>query len=284
MSARDAVASVKSLVSTAAKWGHPAIAITDHGVVQAFPEAYSVAKKNNIKCILGMEAYVIEDGIDIVYNLTADNNIPIDENTEYVVFDTETTGLNAAEHTIIEIAAVKMKGSEIVAEWTELIDPQLEIGPKTTEITGITNEMLRGKDTLDVVLRQFKEFTGNAILVAHNAEFDKAFINACAKRIGMEPWNNAFLDTLPLARMMYKGMRNYRLGSLAKKFNVELINAHRALDDTVALAHVFQQMLKDIKEAQIKTLAQLNEQSNAEADYKSGRPFHATILVKTKKD
>ncbi|MFE1625533.1 PolC-type DNA polymerase III [Brevibacillus reuszeri] len=282
MSALDAVASVKSLVSTAAKWGHKAIAVTDHGVVQAFPEAYSVAKKNNIKCILGMEAYVIEDGIDVVYNLNAENNYAIDENTEYVVFDTETTGLNAAEHTIIEVAAVKMKGAEIVDQWTELIDPQLEIGPKTTEITGITNEMLRGQETLDVVLRKFKEFTGDAVLVAHNAEFDKAFINACAKRIGMEPWNNAFLDTLPLARMMYKGMRNYRLGTLAKKFNVELINAHRALDDTVALAHVFQQMLKDIKEAQIKTMAELNERSNAEADYKSGRPFHATILVQNK--
>ncbi len=282
MSALDAVASVKSLISTAAKWGHKAIAITDHGVVQAFPEAYSVAKKNNIKCILGMEAYVVEDGVDIVYNLTPENNLPIDENTEYVVFDTETTGLNAAEHTIIEIAAVKMRGTEIVDKWTELIDPQIEIGPKTTEITGITNEMLRGKDTLDVVLRRFKEFTGDAVLVAHNAEFDKAFINACAKRIGMEPWNNPILDTLPLARLLYKGMRNYRLGTLAKKFNVELINAHRALDDTVALAHVFQYMLKDIREAEIKTLADLNERSNAEADYKSGRPFHATLLVKTK--
>ncbi|HZG81342.1 MAG TPA: exonuclease domain-containing protein, partial [Brevibacillus sp.] len=280
MSAMDAVASVKSLVSTAAKWGHPAIAITDHGVVQAFPEAYSVAKKNNIKCILGMEAYVVEDGIDIVYNLTQESNRLIDEHTEYVVFDTETTGLNAAEHTIIEIAAVKMKGSEIVDQWTELIDPKLEIGPKTTEITGITNEMLRGKETLDVVLRKFKDFTGDAILVAHNAEFDKAFINACAKRIGMEPWNNPFLDTLPLARMMYKGMRNYRLGTLAKKFNVELVNAHRALDDTIALAHVFQQMLKDIREASIQSLAELNEKSNEEADYKSSRPFHATILVR----
>lgn len=282
MSAMDAVASVKSLISTAAKWGHPAIAITDHGVVQAFPEAYSVAKKHNIKCILGMEAYVVEDGIDIVYGLTEENNVPIDENTEYVVFDTETTGLNAAEHTIIEIAAVKMKGTEIVDQWSQLIDPQMEIGPKTTEITGITNDMLRGQETLDVVLRKFKDFAGNAVMVAHNAEFDKAFINACAKRIGMEPWNNPFLDTLPLARMLYKGMRNYRLGTLAKKFNVELINAHRALDDTVALAHVFQHILKDVREASIKTLAELNEKSNAEADYKSSRPFHATILVKNK--
>ncbi len=282
MSMLDGLVSVKSLVTTAAKWGHQAIAITDHGVVQSFPEAYGIAKKNNIKCILGIEAYVVEDGIDVVYNLDAANDLTIDENTPYVVFDTETTGLNAAEHTIIEIAAVKMKGLEIIDQWTELIDPQLAIGPKTTEITGITNEMLRGKETIDVVLRRFKEFTGDAILVAHNAEFDKNFINACAKRIGMEPWNNPFLDTLPLARMLYKDMRNYRLGTLAKRFNVDLVNAHRALDDTVALAHVFQYMLKDIKEAGIPSLAALNEQSNMQADYKSTRPFHLTVLVQNR--
>ncbi|WP_232697071.1 PolC-type DNA polymerase III [Brevibacillus daliensis] len=283
MSMLDGVVSVKSLISTAAKWGHKAVAITDHGVVQSFPEAYSVAKKNNIKCILGLEAYVVEDGINIVYNLDRGaTNYQIDNDTPYVVFDTETTGLNANEHTIIEIAAVKMKGGEIIEEWTELIDPELQIGPKTTEITGITNEMLRGKDKLDVVLRRFKDFAGDAILVAHNAEFDQAFINACAIRVGMEPWKNAFLDTLPLARMLYPGMRTYRLGSLAKRFKVDLINAHRALDDTVALAKLFQFMLKDMKEAEIGSLSELNERSNAQADYKSSRPFHVTILVTNK--
>ncbi len=284
MSMLDGVAPIKSLIATAAKWGHKAIAITDHGVVQAFPEAYGIAKKNNIKCILGLEAYVVEDGIDIVYNLdpAGVNDRPINEETTYVVFDTETTGLNAAENTIIEIAAVKMKGSEIVDKWTELIDPQIPLSDKTTEITGITNEMLQGKETIDAVLPRFKAFAGDAVLVAHNAEFDLGFLNACAKRIGMEPWTNPILDTLPLARMLYPGMRNYRLGTLAKRFNVELINAHRALDDTVALAHVFQYMLKDLKEADIRTLSDLNVQSNAQADYKSSRPFHATLLVQNK--
>ncbi|WP_139488948.1 PolC-type DNA polymerase III [Brevibacillus dissolubilis] len=281
MSMLDGVINLKSLISTAAKWGHKAIAVTDHGVVQAFPEAYSLCKKNNMKCLLGMEAYVVEDGIDVVYNLMQDgsNNLPIDENTPYIVFDTETTGLNANEHTIIEIAAVKMKGSEIIDQWTELIDPGFDVGPKTTEITGITNEMLRGQPKLDVVLRQFREFAGDAVLVAHNAEFDLGFLNACGQRIGMERWTNAVLDTLPLARMLYPDMRNYRLGTLAKRFNIDLVNAHRALDDTVALAHLFQQMLKDIKEAEITSMTELNERSNARADYKSSRPFHATILV-----
>ncbi|MGC5324080.1 PolC-type DNA polymerase III [Brevibacillus sp. SYSU BS000544] len=284
MSMLDGVASLKSLISTAAKWGHKAIAVTDHGVVQAFPEAYGAAKKNNIKCILGLEAYVIDDGADIVYNLLPNraNDVVIDENTSYVVFDTETTGLNAAENTIIEIAAVKMRGSEIIDKWSELIDPGFPVGPKTTEITGITNEMLQGQPSLDVVLRQFKEFVQDSILVAHNAEFDQGFLNACAKRIGLETWSNPFLDTLPLARMLYKGMRNYRLGTLAKRFNVDLVNAHRALDDTVALAQVFQVMLKDMKEQEIKSLSHLNELSNQQADYKSSRPFHATILVQNK--
>jgi len=284
MSALDGVASIKSIFSTAAKWGHKAVAVTDHGVVQAFPEAYSNAKKNGIKCILGLEAFVVEDGVNIVYNLNPDgsNHFDIDENTPYVVFDVETTGLNAAENTIIEIAAVKMKGTEIIDKWTELIDPGHPIGAKTTEITGITTEMVAGKPTIDVVLPQFKEFAGDAILVAHNAEFDQGFINACALRIGMGTWKNPFLDTLPLARMLYPGMRNYRLGTIAKKLNVELINAHRALDDTVALAQVFQHMLKEVREKEIGSLAALNDASNAQADYKSSRPFHATILVKDK--
>lgn len=284
MSMLDGVAPLKSLISTAAKWGHQAIAITDHGVVQAFPEAYGLAKKNNIKCILGLEAYVVDDGVDIVYNLNRSTSadIAMDENTEYVVFDTETTGLNAAENTIIEIAAVKMRGTEIVEEWSELIDPGFAVGPKTTEITGITNEMLAGQRSLEPVLQQFKEFVGDAILVAHNAEFDQGFLNACAKRIGMERWSNPFLDTLPLARLLYPGMRNYRLGTLAKRLSVELINAHRALDDTVALAKVFQYMLKEMKEKEIKSLVHLNEISNQQADFKSSRPFHATILVQNK--
>lgn len=283
MSMLDGVASVKSLISTAAKWGHPAIAITDHGVVQAFPEAYSTAKKHNIKCILGMEAYLVEDGVDVVYNLREDgiSDLLMNDETTYIVFDTETTGLNAAENTIIEIAAVKMRGTEIVDKWTELIDPGHELGAKTTEITGITTEMVRGKDPIEVVLPKFREFAGDGILVAHNAEFDLGFLNACAKRIGMEPWTNPILDTLPLARMLYQ-LRNYRLGTLAKKFNVELINAHRALDDTVALAHVFQFMLKDLKEMGIESLAQLNIKSNEQADYKNVRPFHATLLVQNK--
>ncbi|UOF91125.1 PolC-type DNA polymerase III [Fodinisporobacter ferrooxydans] len=281
MSPLDGVSPVKDLIAQAAKWGHTAIAVTDHGVVQSFPEAYSAAQKNNVKCLLGLEAYVVDDGVPIVFQLNGQNNRTIDENTAWVVFDTETTGLNAAENTLIEIAAVKMKGGEIIGEWTELIDPEVAISAKITELTHITNEMVRGKRKLLEVLPDFREFVGDAVLVAHNADFDLGFLKACAKRIGMEPWSNVVLDTLPLARKLYPHERNYRLGTLAKKFGVELVNAHRALDDTIALAKVFQYMLKDIQAKGKDQLSKLNE-NDGEVDYSRVRPFHATILVQNK--
>lgn len=281
MSPLDGVAPVKDVMKQAAKWGHTAIAVTDHGVVQSFPEAYSTAKKNGLKCILGLEAYVVDDGVPIVYQLNSRNDKPIDETTTWVVFDVETTGLNSAENTLIEIAAVKMQGSEIVGEWTELIDPEVPISKKITELTHITNEMVQGKRKLAEVLPDFRAFVGDAVLVAHNADFDLGFIKASAKRIGMEPWTNVVLDTLALARKLFPSERNYRLGTLAKKFEVELINAHRALDDTVALARIYQRMLKELQNRGYKLLSELN-QNDGDIDYTSSRPFHATILVQNK--
>lgn len=281
MSTLDGVAPVKDLISQAAKWGHPAIAITDHGVVQSFPEAYSAAKKAGIKCILGLEAYVVDDGVPIVYKLTDENNYSMNDETEYVVFDTETTGLNAAENTLIEIAAVKMKGLDIIGEWTTLIDPETEISPKITELTGISNDMVKRQPKLAEALPQFRGFVGDAVLVAHNAEFDLGFISVCAAKIGMSEWTNPVLDTLPLARKLYPSEKNYRLKTLTQKFGVDLVNHHRALDDTVATAKVFQYMLKDLKERGIEQLSQLNE-NDGDVDYSRMRPFHATILVQNK--
>jgi len=281
MSALDGVVPVKDLIGQAAKWGHTAIAITDHGVVQAFPEAYGAAQKHGLKCLLGLEAYVVDDGQLIVHQLSDGRVVPIDVDTEWVVFDTETTGLNAAENTLIEIAAVKMRGREIIDQWTELIDPEVEISAKITELTNITNDMVRGQRKLADVLATFKEYVGDAILVAHNAEFDLGFLRACARRVGMEPFTNIVLDTLTLARKLYPSERSYRLGSLAKKFDVSLVNAHRALDDTVALAEVYQHMLKHLGERGFDHLAKLNE-NDGSVDYSNIRPFHATILVQNK--
>ena len=247
----------------------------------AFPEAYGAAKKNNMKVLLGLEAYVVDDGVQIVYQLENGKDMAIDSETEWIVFDTETTGLNAAEKTIIEIAAVKMKGREIIDEWTELIDPGVEFSAKITELTHITNEMVRGKRKLAEVLADFRAFVGDGVLVAHNAEFDLGFLKASAKRLDLEPWTNVSLDTLSLARKLYPHEKAYRLGSLAKKFDVDLINAHRALDDTVALAKIYQHMLKEMEQRGYGALSVLN-QNDGDVDYSRVRPFHATLLVKNK--
>lgn len=281
MSSLDGVIPAKDLVAQAAKFGQPAVAITDHGVVQSFPDAYAAGQKNGVKVLLGLEAFVVDDGVPIVLNIDSDVDLEINDDTEWVVFDTETTGLNAAENTLIEIAAVKMKGREMIAEWTELIDPEVPISAKITELTNITNEMVKGKRKLAEVLPDFKEFVGNAVLVAHNADFDLGFLKASGKRAGMDPWTNIVLDTLPLARKLYTSEKNYRLGTLAKKFDVDLVNAHRALDDTVALARIFQHMLKDMKEHGYASLKQLNE-NDGQVDYSRVRPFHAIILVQNK--
>lgn len=278
MSALDGVAPVKDLLEQAGSWGHTAIAITDHGVVQSFPDAYKIAKNLQMKCLLGMEAYVIDDGVPIVYQLRTDRNEIIGPDTEWVVFDVETTGLNPSEGTIIEIAAVKMKGTEIVDSWSELIDPEMPIPKKSVEITHITDEMVRGKRKIAEVLADFRTYVGDAVLVAHNAEFDLSFLKVCGKRAGLPPWTNVVLDTLALTRKLHPRERNYRLGTIAKKFNVELVDAHRALDDTIALGKVFAHLQKGITERGIETLGALNER-DGEINYTQGRPFHVTLLV-----
>lgn len=276
MSALDGVAQVSTLIKQAAAWGHPAIAITDHGVVQSFPEAYQLGKKHGIKVLLGLEAYVVDDGTPIVYRSVERS---LQEETTYVVFDTETTGLNAREDTLIEIAAVKVRNGEMIDSFAKLIDPKRQISPKISDLTGITPEMLVGQPTLEQVLPEFREFVEDTILVAHNAEFDVGFLHQCGLRIGMSPWTEPVIDTLSLARAIYPGEKNYRLKTLTQKFQVELVNHHRALADAEATAKVFIHMLRSLREKGYTELSQLNTLAGL-VDVSKVRPFHATILVR----
>jgi DNA polymerase-3 subunit alpha (Gram-positive type) len=278
MSALDGVTPIAEYAKMAAKWGHTAIAVTDHAGVQAFPEAYSVAKKHGLKPLLGVEAYVVDDGTPIVYR---EADVPLTDDTEYVVFDTETTGLNAREDTLIEIAAVRMKGREIVGQFASLIDPERKLSAKISELTGITEDMLVGQPKLKPVLEQFREFAEGAILVAHNAEFDVGFLGQCALRLGMPAWTQPVIDTLALARALYPGEKNYRLKTLTQKFNVELINHHRALADAEATAKVFAYMQETLRERGIQRLTELNG-LKGDVDVTRVRPFHATILVQNR--
>lgn len=274
MSQMDGMASVGQYVEQAAKWGHRAVAITDHGVVQAFPEAYNASKKHGIKVIYGMEANIVDDGVPIAYN--SDHRKLLDE--EYVVFDVETTGLSAVYNTVIELAAVKIKNGEIVDTFESFADPKEPLSSTIIDLTGITDDMLQGApDPLDV-LKQFKEFAGTGTIVAHNASFDIGFLNVGYKKMGFTEVQNPVIDTLELGRFLYPELKNHRLNTLCKKFDIELVSHHRAIYDTQATAYLLWKMVKDAAEKEILFHDELNNHMG-QGNFHRQRPFHATIHV-----
>jgi DNA polymerase-3 subunit alpha (Gram-positive type) len=217
MSQMDAVTSVSSLVQQAAKWGHKAIAVTDHAVAQSFPEAYGAAKKNGLKMIYGVEVNLVDDGVPIAYNPQKRDLA----SETYIVFDVETTGLSATYDKIIELAAVKMREGEIIDKFERFANPHHPLSATTIELTGITDDMVENAPEIEVVLKEFHEWIGDDTLVAHNASFDMGFLNMGFGRIGLGKAQNPVIDTLELARLLYPTMKNHRLNTLAKKFVVE---------------------------------------------------------------
>lgn len=179
MSQMDAVTPVSKLVAQAGKWGHEAIAVTDHAVAQSFPEAYSAGKKAGVKVIYGVEANLVNDGVPIAYN---EAHRLLAEET-YVVFDVETTGLSAVYDTVIELAAVKVKGGEIIDRFESFANPHQPLSATIIELTGITDDMLTDAPEVDEVFKKFEEWMGDHTLVAHNASFDMGFINVGFKRL-----------------------------------------------------------------------------------------------------
>ncbi len=278
MSTMDATNSITDLVTQAGKWGHKAIAITDHGGAQAFPEAHQAGKKAGVKIIYGVEANIVDDRVEVAYNPA-----PIElEDATYVVFDVETTGLSAVYDTIIELAAVKMHKGNIIDTFDEFIDPGHPLSNTTIQLTGITDDMVRGSKSEAEVLQMFKEFTGDAILVAHNASFDIGFLNTSYDKKGMPISTNPVIDTLELARYLYPDFKRFGLGVLTKKFNVGLEHHHRAIYDSEATAHLAWIFIKEAMEKHDMKLHQdLNRGVGGENAYKLARPFHATILVTT---
>lgn len=273
MSAMDGVASITDYIETAAKWGHEAIAITDHAVVQAFPEANAAAKKHGIKVIYGLEANVINDALPIVYNPF---DMPLAEAT-YVVFDVETTGLSVTYNRIIEIAGVKFKQGKEIDRFSTFIDPEQAIPYHITQLTNITNDMVKGAPLIEEMLPKFIEFVGDAILVAHNASFDMGFLHYNCRQLGLPELQNGVIDTLQLARLLYPEFRNHRLNTLAERLKVSLDNHHRAIDDAIALGELLTIM---IKEAATKGFTHVNDLADASGDTLSNtRPFHCCIYA-----
>ncbi|KAB8138774.1 PolC-type DNA polymerase III [Gracilibacillus oryzae] len=276
MSQMDSVVSASKLVEQAANWGHKAIAITDHAVAQAFPEAYSAGKKHGVKVIYGLEANIVDDGVPIAYN-AADRQL-MDET--YVVFDVETTGLSAVYDTIIELAGVKIKNGEIIDRFESFANPHQPLSETIINLTNITDDMLQDAPEVEEVLTDFHQWMGNHILVAHNADFDMGFINTGFKKVGLEEASNPVIDTLELARFLFPEMKNHRLNTMCKKLDIELTQHHRAIYDTEATSYLLWKFIKLSDEKGITNHQQFNQHMGEGNAYQRSRPFHATLLAK----
>ncbi|NLI60990.1 MAG: PolC-type DNA polymerase III [Clostridiales bacterium] len=276
MSAMDGVSSVNSLVSRAAKWGHPAIAITDHGVLQAFPEAYMAGKKHGIKIIYGVEAYLVNDCRPMILN-----GNEMDFNQPVIVFDIETTGLDPKKDRITEIGAVKIVNKEVVDSFQTFVNPEVPIPAKITKLTGINDDMVKDAPLIHQALEMFKDFCGDAALAAHNAPFDIGFVREKGKDIGWKI-NNPIIDTLILSRELIQDLKRHRLDQVAKHFDIRLDNHHRAKDDATATGQILIKLFEMLEDMGIGRLIDINSAFTHITNINSLPSNHALILVKDK--
>ncbi|MFC2950078.1 PolC-type DNA polymerase III [Virgibacillus sediminis] len=277
MSQMDAVVSPGALVSRAAEWGHKAVAITDHAGVQAYPEAHAAGEKNGIKVLYGVEANLVDDGVPIAYN-EQDRNLASET---YVVFDVETTGLSAVYDTIIELAAVKVHDGEIVDRFESFANPHHPLSQTTIDLTGITDDMVRDAPEVEQVLKEFHEWMGNDILVAHNASFDMGFLNQGFKRIDYDKAANPVIDTLELARFLFPELKNHRLNTLCKHLDIELTQHHRAIYDAEATGYLLWKLVQRLLNRDILNHKQLNDHMGEGNAYQRSRPYHCILLART---
>ncbi|MFG6115081.1 PolC-type DNA polymerase III [Halobacillus sp. MO56] len=275
MSQMDAPVAPGRLIETAARWGHEAIAITDHAVVQAYPEAHSAGSKHGIKIIYGVEANLVDDGVPIAYE-EQDRDLASDT---YVVFDVETTGLSAVYDKIIELAAVKVKDGDIIDRFESFANPHHPLSQTTTDLTGITDDMVKDAPEIEDVLKEFHEWTGDSILVAHNASFDMGFLNAGYKNLGIGKSTLPVIDTLELARLLVPELKNHRLNTLCKFFDIELTQHHRAIYDAEATGYLLWKLIKKALERGITNHKNLNDYMGEGNAYQRSRPFHCTLLA-----
>ena len=286
MSDMDGVSNVKDLVKRAYDWGHKAIAITDHGVVQGFPDAWhtycdlkSAAKKAgkefDFKVIYGVEAYLVDDLKDMIKNPKGQS---LDET--YVVFDLETTGLSPTTDRIIEIGAVKVKEGKIIDRFSTFVNPQKPIPMKIEKLTGINDNMVIDAPLIEEVLPKFIEWCDDAIMVAHNADFDMSFVQVKGREMGIEK-EYTIVDTVVMSQYLIIGLGKYTLDSIAKALQVQLINHHRAVEDAECTALIFQKLLAMLKEQGIHDLNAANEAGKASDNVKKkAHAYHAIILCK----
>ena len=296
MSDMDGVSEVKDIVKRAYQWGHPAIAITDHGVVQSFPDANHLvedlwkaekAKRKEagdenpdrndfFKVIYGCEAYLVDDLKEIV---TGDRGQAL-RDPVYVVFDIETTGFSPVKNRIIEIGAVKVAGGEIVDRFSTFVNPGVPIPFRIEQLTSISDEMVMDAPPIETVLPEFLQFCDGAVFVAHNASFDMSFILENAKRQSL-PLTPTYVDTVGIARVLLPNQAKHTLDAVAKTLGVSLENHHRAVDDAEATAEIFIRFLPMLEQKECRTLSDVNRLGDSSPDLVKRLPsYHAILLAK----
>ena len=287
MSTMDALIAPDAAVKTAFKWGMPAIAITDHGNVQAFPDAMltveKAAKGTDFKVIYGMEAYFVNNTAGAIAGKYNPNM-----HAECVVFDIETTGLSVQNCKITEIGAVKIKDGEVLGRFNTFVDPEVPIPADIVELTGITDEMVKGAPKYPEALKAFFDFVGNdpaketqPLLIAHNANFDIGFIRHFAKLADL-PFENPYLDTLALSRYINPDLNKHTLDAIANAYNLGDFNHHRACDDAEMLAHIFFRMIDIMEKSDLRDWRMLQQEMAEKTDPLKLKPYHQIILVKNK--
>ncbi|MBS5928316.1 MAG: DNA polymerase III subunit alpha [Clostridium sp.] len=280
MSQMDGMSSAADLIKRAMSWGMKSIAITDHGVVQSFPEAHKLLGRNNpdMKVIYGVEAYLAPDKKPSVRNIKGQSL-----DTTYCVLDLETTGFSPRLEKITEIGVMKYQDGKVVDKFSCFVNPEKSIPPRVVEVTGITDDMVRDAETIDKVFPKLLDFIKDSVLVAHNAEFDVGFLRHVARELGYE-FDFTYLDTLSLAYELFPEYKTYKLGRIAKNLGIKVDVAHRALDDVDTTVKVFKVMLDMLKERGVNTLEDIeiyasDETAKKEA-FKKLRTHHAIILAK----
>ncbi len=276
MSAMDGIITPAEVVDTAIRWGHKAIAVTDHGNVQAFPEVMLAAEKRkaDLKILYGIEAYFVNDTARAMYG----KSYP-EFDGEMVVFDLETTGLSATDCRITEIGAVRIVGGAVVETFNTFVDPETPIPPRITEITGITDEMVKGAPKEKEALTAFLRFAGDALLVAHNATFDCGFVRVGCERNGLS-FPNSYLDTLALSRFLNTELQKHTLDTIAKYYKLGSFNHHRASDDAEMLAAIFCEMISRMKQEGIANFSDMITVMSEKSDPLRLPTYHMIIFAK----
>ena len=275
MSGMDGVSDVKDIVKRAMKWGHKAIAITDHGDVQAFPDAnHTVPSDSDFKVIYGVEAYLVDDLKGMV---TDSQNQDLD--ADYVVFDLETTGFSPETNRIIEIGAVKVQNGKIVDKFSTFVNPQVPIPFRIEQLTSINDSMVIDAPVIADILPEFMKFCEGCVMVAHNADFDMSFIKKNCQRLDI-PCKPTIVDTVALARVLLPNLNRFKLDTVAKALGVSLENHHRAVDDAGCTAEIFVKFIEMLRERGMSTLDEVNAMGTSSVQNVQKMPtYHAIILA-----